>query len=182
MTKELTDWFPVTLAIGKAFCNRVKERKIVKQYINLGRHTVVMAPRRYGKTSLINQVLLEMNVPHTIIELTLATTAEDVQRLMIGHISSLLYSILPKAAKAKQNILSLFSWLRPEIVLTVGKQKLIFHPESRGQNAIDTVSKLLKKLNEAAQLVNKRIVIIMDEFQQLSDMEDHCSILPLKTL
>lgn len=167
------DWFPVTLATGRAFCNRVKERRILKQYIKLGRHAVLMAARRYGKTSLIYQVLLEMNLPHTIMELTLATNAVDVQRLLVSHISGLLYSILPKSEKAKQNILSLFSWLRPELVLTVGEQKLIFHPELSKENPIDNVSKLLRKLNDAAKVVNKRVVVVMDEFQQLSDIEEH---------
>lgn len=173
MTKENIDWFPVTLATGKAFCNRVKERQVVKRYINNGRHTVLMAPRRYGKTSLINHVLLEMKLPYTIVELTLATSIEDVQRLLIEHLSSLLYSILPKASQAKQNILSLFSWLKPEIVLGIGEQKLIFHPEVQKQNPIDTVTNLLKKLNSAAELVNKRLVIVMDEFQQLNELNDH---------
>jgi len=173
MAKENYDWFPLTVVLGKAFCNRTEERHIVKQYVNNGRHTVLMAPRRYGKTSLIHQVLHEMKVPHTVVELTLATCFEDVQRMLIDHVSGLLYSILPKASKAKQNILSLFSWLRPEIVLGIGKQKLIFHPEVEKQNPIDSVSKLLKKLNDAAQLVGKRVVIVLDEFQQLNEMEDH---------
>src|SRR5262245_57255095 len=117
-----TDLFPVTIATGKAFCNRSEERKLLYQSIMHGRHTVLIAPRRYGKTSLINQVLLESKLPYCIIELTLATSIEDVANFIISNVSQLLYSILPRSAKVKQTILALFKRLNPELVLTAGGQ------------------------------------------------------------
>ncbi len=66
----MTD-FPITLAQGLAFCNRIDERRQLTQFIEANRHTVLIAPRRYGKTSLIVQSLAEIKIPHTIMELAL---------------------------------------------------------------------------------------------------------------
>ncbi|HEV2614373.1 MAG TPA: hypothetical protein VGV92_06660 [Gammaproteobacteria bacterium] len=165
--------FPVSIATGKAFCNRVVERKQLKESIKQGRHTVVMATRRYGKTSLINQVLLELGLPYAIMELTMAVSIEDMERIIIKYIGDLLDSILPKTTKAKQRILKLFKWLNPEIVLTVSGQKLTFHPERSKLTAVENISEMLKKLDDAAVLAKKRVVVVMDEFQQVSEIQNH---------
>ena len=150
------DYFPINIAQGKAFCNREKERKLLAQYILHGRHTVLIAPRRYGKTSLINQVLSELELPYIIAELTLAASSKDVEDIINKTVRALLYSILPASSKAKQKILSLFKWLNPELVLTAKGQKIIFHPDWSQLGATHSISELLKKLDEAAQIAEKR--------------------------
>lgn len=165
------DWFPITVTTGKAFCNRIKERKMLKEFINHGRHAVLVAPRRYGKTSLIKQVLLEIKLPHTIIELTMATRMEEVEKILLQHIGQLLHEILPKTTKAKQGVLKLFNWLNPEIVLSAGGQKLVFHP--KGTKTIGDIAEILIKLDDAAKISHKRVVVVMDEFQQLATIQDH---------
>jgi AAA+ ATPase superfamily predicted ATPase len=148
--------FPVNIAMGKAFCNRVKERTLLKQYIKHGRHVVFLAPRRYGKTSLINQTLHELKLPYCMIELTLATSAQDVEQLIIKYVGNLLQNILPRATQAKQNILKLFKWLNPELVLTVGGQKLVFHPQKTTLNTADNIAEILKKMDDAAATLQKK--------------------------
>lgn len=165
--------FPTTIAVGKAFCNRVQERKQLKHYAEHGRHAVLIAPRRYGKTSLINQTLLELKLPYCIMELTLATSAKDVEHIVVKHVGDLLYKLLPKTIKAQQKILKLFKWLNPELILTVGGQKLILHPTHSHLDAVDNLTELLKKLDQAAAVAKKRVVVVMDEFQQLNDIQNH---------
>lgn len=165
--------FPATIAIGNAFCNRVKERNLLKQYIQHGRHTVLIAPRRYGKSSLINQVLSELKLPFCLVELTMAASAENIEQILLKEINQLLYSILPKTTKAKQKILTLFKWLNPQLVLTAGGQKLIFHPEYSKSKPIENISEVLIKLDKAAAILKKRVVVVMDEFQQLSEIKNH---------
>lgn len=47
------EYFPLGLAEGKAFCNRVAERSKLQTNIELNRSTIVTSPRRYGKSSLV---------------------------------------------------------------------------------------------------------------------------------
>jgi AAA+ ATPase superfamily predicted ATPase len=55
--------FPRSIAIGKAFFNRKREKKKLKENILANRHTLLMSPRRYGKTSLIWEVIRNLKVP-----------------------------------------------------------------------------------------------------------------------
>ena len=167
------DLFPITIATGKAFCNRTAEREELKKYIQNGRHTVIIASRRYGKTSLINQVLQEAKFPYTIMELTMATSLDDLERIIIKNVGTLLDILLPKTIKAKQHILNLFKWLNPEIVLTAGGQKITFRPDVQKTKSVETISDILKKLDEVASIVKKRVVVVMDEFQQITEIPNH---------
>jgi len=163
--------FPSTIAMGDAFCNRDKERQLLKQYIKHQRHVVLMAPRRYGKTSLINQVLIEQKSLYGIMELTMATSIEDVERIILKYVGQLLHSLLPKTIKAKQSLLKLFKWLNPEIVLTVAGQKLIFHPDQTTLSPTENISEMLIKLDSAAKAVEKNVVLCIDEFQQITEIK-----------
>ena len=51
--------FPSGIAEGEAFCNRAYERKLLAEHFGDRTHTVVVAPRRYGKSSLIRKVVTE---------------------------------------------------------------------------------------------------------------------------
>lgn len=165
--------FPINIAVGEAFCNRVKERNLLKKYIENGRHVVLLAPRRYGKTSLVNQVLLELNLPYCIVELTMATSISEVEQIILKEVGLLLDKISPKTSKAKKSLLKLFNWLRPEIVLAACGQKIIFHPDRVKSTTPENIAEILKKLDDVAKLIGKRIVVVMDEFQQLAEISDH---------
>ena len=51
------DFFPLGKAYGEAFCNREKEAEKLLGNIQNGKHTFLVAPRRYGKSSLCEKVL-----------------------------------------------------------------------------------------------------------------------------
>jgi AAA+ ATPase superfamily predicted ATPase len=42
---------------GDIFCNRIQEISELVNYIKNGTNAIIFSPRRFGKTSLINQVL-----------------------------------------------------------------------------------------------------------------------------
>ncbi len=52
-------YFPQGVAEEEFFCNREKERQLIKSSIASHEHLVLVATRRYGKTSLIAKVLRE---------------------------------------------------------------------------------------------------------------------------
>jgi uncharacterized protein len=164
--------FPINIATGNAFCNRDQERALLKNLIKANRHVVFSAPRRYGKTSLINQVLLEIGLPHCIMELTMITSAKDMEQLVFECVSNLLGEIMPKSAKTKQSILNIFQMLNPELMLTVSGQKLILHPNNKKEKT-ENIAEILKKLDSAATLIKKRVIVVMDEFQQLASIDNH---------
>jgi hypothetical protein len=46
------DYFPLGMATGAAFCNRTDETTILEKNIKNGNHILLLATRRYGKSSL----------------------------------------------------------------------------------------------------------------------------------
>ena len=72
--------FRLTLATDDLFCNRVAEIDRLMQNMLSGIHTVVYAPRRYGKSSLARVVLtrLEDKMVGVYVDLFSITSTEDV--------------------------------------------------------------------------------------------------------
>ena len=96
--------FPMGIAAGESFCNRVAERKLLANNINNLRHTVLLGPRRYGKTSLITEVLRETNNKHAAIDLLLCGSINEVQNKLILKAGQLLQSIFAENEKIKTKI------------------------------------------------------------------------------
>ncbi len=46
---RLRDYFPLGLAKGDAFCNRENETELLVDNLKNGKHTLLVATRRYGK-------------------------------------------------------------------------------------------------------------------------------------
>ena len=55
--QEKIRYFPQGIASDSSFYNRDQERSDLKNSIQMHEHVVLVAPRRYGKTSLVMQVL-----------------------------------------------------------------------------------------------------------------------------
>lgn len=45
--------FPSGIATGLAFCNREKERALLKNQLSQNAHVALISPRRYGKIALL---------------------------------------------------------------------------------------------------------------------------------
>ena len=94
--------FPEGVALGDAFLNREKERSYLINRVKSNKHSVLMAPRRYGKTSLVMKVAEEMKIPYCLIDLLAAYNEEYVRDHIVNHVSRLVFELLPSVAKAKE--------------------------------------------------------------------------------
>ena len=102
------DIFPAKLAMGNQFCNRVSERKMLAANIAKSRHTVLVSPRRYGKSSLVHYVMSEMQLPFVSVDLFLAHDDKAViKRLLVG-ISAAVSQIIPLEEKTIEKVKSFF--------------------------------------------------------------------------
>ena len=161
--------FPSGVALGDAFYDREQERKQLIQQIDHTRHTVLIAPRRFGKTSLMRKVLSEKAYPHLWVDFMTMTSVEDVQEKLLEHISELIVTLGGTEKKIRQLVTRFLSALQPE--LTIGANALItlkLKPKHTVQN---NLIEALVQLDAIAQHMKKRAVIICDEFQEISKLE-----------
>src|SRR3990167_10562909 len=167
------EMFPEGIAMGDAFINRVAERNILIKRIKSNKHTVLMAPRRYGKTSLVMQVAYEMKIHSCAIDLLAAYDIEYVRDQIVEKVGRLAIELLPNLTKAREKLMLIFKQMKPEITLGAFGQKLKLHLTN---SPLQDMTDALLKLDETAKHFKKQAVIFMDEFQQISELKNYHSI------
>jgi AAA+ ATPase superfamily predicted ATPase len=82
--------FPTYLALGDAFCNRKIELKRLMANIQGTNPTLLMLPRRYGKTSLAIKAFEQLGFPYAHMDLYKALAEEEIERVILNEIGQLL--------------------------------------------------------------------------------------------
>ena len=163
--------FPLGKAYGKAFCNRTNETKKLVGNIEAGKHTFLLAPRRYGKSSLCEHAFEQIPFAWGKIDFHVAVTEKDAERLILNGVTELLSQSLGSASE--------------KLMLTAKKYakklspKLAIGPEcfrlelsltdmtSHAENIAEAILILEKLLQEK----DKQAVLLLDEFQEIGNME-----------
>ncbi|MEM1243621.1 MAG: ATP-binding protein [Pseudomonadota bacterium] len=166
-------YFPQGIATDQAFCNRHEERNLLKASIESHEHVVVVAPRRYGKTSLIAQVLKENTFIGANIDLLFALTPAEVNKHIYAGISLMLNKLLPKLQSKRQKLINTVKNLNPKITFNLFGQKLEIISRS---TADESITEPLLTLDMFAKKANKSCVVVFDEFQQISELKENHTI------
>ena len=66
-----------TIVEGEYFTDRIEEQRQVKEILTSSNHLILISPRRYGKTSLVQKVVKESGRPAFQLNLQLVTDVED---------------------------------------------------------------------------------------------------------
>lgn len=169
----VTALFPQGHALGDAFCNRDSERQRLRDCFLNHEHTVLVAPRRYGKSSLIKQVLHEINIPGKRIDLLPATNALFVQKALKNCCIELMHKLLPQNQTAGKRLVEFVKKLHPKLTFSLLGQKLEI---ATLQSPEESIAELLLSLNAAAKKMNQTCVICLDEFQQVGLLKNNNTI------
>ncbi len=168
------DYFPSKLATGKAFCNRINESKQLNTNINKCRHTVIYSPRRYGKSSLVNKVVTDLNLPCVSIDLFLAHDDRMItKRIMVG-ISSIISQILTPSEKLLKKVQEHFRNFK----VTMGTKGFYIENSftANSYDIVDQIHEALTILNEITIEKTCKVIIFLDEFQDIINSESSKSI------
>lgn len=165
--------FPPGIAEGESFCNRVIERNLLAENIVGMNHVVIMAPRRYGKSSLLNYVIQENKIPYIWIDFLSIATKEDVAEKITKGAKQLLLQLSPELKKIQHQAKNFVKSLAPELSLNAMGQSVTFH---FGNDSKITMDDTLLQLDEYAQRMGKKAVIVMDEFQQIGELKENAEI------
>lgn len=171
MTK--LDLFPLGVATGSAHCNRVAERQLLKQHILGITHTWLWARRRMGKTSLIQQVLQDLarsrrKVVAMTLDLLLVHDAEELEKRIRSGVEQLAVDVLPKRQRKTTQLAKAFAELGPQFsVGAAGLQLRLARADSLPMG----IAEMLMGLDRAAGDHKRRVLIVLDEFQQLTQLK-----------
>jgi len=172
-------YFPLTIATGDSFCNREVIRARIQSNIEQVQPTLLSAPRRYGKTSLVEQVLqhdiprshLKNHFSHSI-ELLMAHDLDSVQSIILSGIGRLAGHILPFHKSTMIKLQGYFSAMRPEYTMDIKGPRIALSPKV----SLQSITEGLMRLDQMAQKEDVTVTLAMDEFQQIATIKQHAEI------
>ncbi len=160
------DYFPAKLAVGDRFCNRLKERTELSRNIELGRHVVLISPRRYGKSSLVSQVINELKIPFASIDLFLAYDDQAVTKRILSGVSQALTKLMTVDQKALSKIQKYFTNFK--VGLNIGGFSIESAFNNEKTDAVEQILDSLQALVKLATAQKQKVIIFIDEFQDIA--------------
>lgn len=163
--------FPLGKAYGKAFCNRTEETKKLIGNIENGKHTFLVAPRRYGKSSLCEHVFGKIDLAWSKVDFHLAVSEKDVERILINSIAELIGKLFGSVEKLVHVIKKYAKKLQPKFVVGSEHMKLELAFTDNATPA-DNIAEALLILEKLLKERDKQAVLLLDEFQEIGSMPE----------
>jgi uncharacterized protein len=160
------------IALDDSFADRGSEvDELVTDALN-GQDVVVFAPRRFGKTSLVHRTAQRLTTKRVLVaevDLWVTPTKEKLAARLAREIAD----ILGISGKARE-IARVFGSLRVRPTVTVeddGSFAFSFAAGHTAEDVDDTLERLLRMLGETAASRNRPVVLILDEFQEIVEID-----------
>lgn len=151
-----------TIVKDDFFTDRIKELEEVKQKLNSENHLVLISPRRFGKSSLIQKALSQIGRPSITIDMMNVLSVEGFAAILLREIFRL-YKV--------EKIKHLMTHFR--IVPTISSNPLSeaidvsFNTSVNSSVALEDAMDLLQKVSTP----DKRLIIVLDEFQEVNEIQ-----------
>lgn len=156
--------FPKTIAEGQNFCNRTEERKLLGYNAAHHIHTIVVSPRRYGKTSLILKTLEDIEERYAHIDLFLAFDENKAMERFLHGFAKVISQITPPSSKMANTLQTFFKSIR--VSLLAGA--LGFEVSLKAtQDHSKTIWEVLESVESLLAKQKKSIVVFVDELQDM---------------
>lgn len=165
------------LAMGAAFINRVKEKKMLQSNLYSGINTMLISPRRWGKSSLVKEAMGELVKEHSDVRICYIdafpirneenfyeTFAREIIKATANHWESWI-------STAKNYLQS----LSPRI--SIGNDPMFDFSIGLEQHPIkENEMELLNLPEKIAQDKGIKMVVCIDEFQNLATLKTYDSL------
>jgi hypothetical protein len=159
---------------GAHFAGRVREKAELAADIRSGQNVVLISPRRYGKTSLVLEVLdgLGETVPHAYVDLLRVTSLDQLPGLLATAFAGMLPPVeraLDALGRALRDLP-----LRPKFGMDRdGTPTVEFEPGAPPADVARTLGQLLEWPARIADARARRVAVVLDEFQSVVDLDPH---------
>lgn len=174
--KMLENYFPQGLAEGQAFLGRKLQKKWLIKNIEQQCHTLLIAPRRFGKTSLVINVLKKLDIPNYELNFHLIVSAESVERKVIEAAQKIINQVVSSPESKLRTIQEFLS--RAKKKWTIGFKDIVeLELEPNNNTSIpDNIFTALQLLEDLLDKKQKKAVIFIDEIQELEKIEENFQI------
>ncbi len=156
---------------GDNFCNRTQEISELVNDIKNGTNVIVFSPRRYGKTSLINQVIeiaRQKGILSFYVDLYPAVNKQKFIEIYARAISA---GLTGKTSRIVKKLKEYLPRIIPKVVMDDQSVQFEFGFDRRGSLS-PHVDDLLEAGKKVADQHNKNVVVVFDEFQEIASFDD----------
>jgi AAA+ ATPase superfamily predicted ATPase len=168
------DFFPLTIAAGKAFCNRKAELTYLGENIVDSKPTLIISPRRYGKTSLALNAIHQAKLPSAHIDFLSAINESDIEKRILKGAGEIISKIETGIRKAFTLATELFSGR--DIKVNFGKIGISIEVATQTEKPAYNILTVLERIDYLSQKYKKRIILFFDEFQRLCEISSDYSV------
>ena len=158
-------------AEGRYFTDREEDAKRLSANLTHGINTILISPRRWGKTSLVKKVISEIDRPDikiVFIDIFQCKSEYDFYHIFATEVLKQTASVLDEWVEMAKTFL-----FRISPKFSFGPDPMNDFSLSFAWNPKDDSDKEILQLPERiARKKNIRLVICLDEFQQLADFAD----------
>jgi uncharacterized protein len=161
------------LVVDESFTDRRDELKQLKSDILNGQNVALIAPRRYGKSSLVRAALSDL-IGRGLLVVEVDLMAAPTKERLAGKLAKAIDTdIAPTVFKAKEH-LKIFQSLRVAPIVTVdpnGSFSFSFSASRAPEEIDDTLERLLELPAAVASDTGKQVVVYFDEFQEITEID-----------
>jgi len=155
-----------------AFCNRVQELADLRQMMLSAGRCFVFAERRMGKTSLIRQALAKLPVRQCLPVYIDLWPTDGSASFAVATARALTLASETKAGRLLDLAKALFGRLRPSVTVDdLGQPTVEFGLDATAAKQPDLLE-VLAAPQELARRTKKTVVVVFDEFQQITQYDD----------
>jgi AAA+ ATPase superfamily predicted ATPase len=163
---ESRNQFPLGIASKTAFCNRTEETHLLVENIKSGKHTLLMATRRYGKSSLALHALKRAGLPFVEIDFYMARSEKIIESYILNGVIDLIGKALGPVDKLIASIKKYVKVLKPKLDIGAPALKLELSVEIESDPATN-IKEALFLLEELLAEKQQQAVLLMNEFQNV---------------
>ena len=150
-----------TIVEEEYFTDRVEEVAYICQFVNSANHLILISPRRFGKSSVVEKAVKKSGRKYITVNLQQVTSVADLSAKLLREF----FKVHPM-----ERVRHLIAHFR--IIPTVstnpvtGTIDVAFQPSADGTVLIEDVMTLI----ENAHTEEDRIIVVLDEFQEIRDI------------
>lgn len=150
-----------TIVEEEYFTDRVEEVAYICQFVNSDNHLILISPRRFGKSSVVEKAVKKSGRKHITVNLQQVTSVTDLAAKLLSEF----FKVHPM--ERVRHLITHFRIIPMVSTNPVtGAMDVSFQPSADATVLIEDVLQLIEK----AHTEDNRMIVVLDEFQEVRDI------------
>jgi len=156
---------------GENFTDRVNEIKRLTAELRGGHNIFLISPRRYGKTSLIINVLEYLNKDGLFTFYIDLYKVASLRELLEAYAKGVARSCTTRVEKFSEFIKDIFPRLRPKIIIgNDGAPSIEVDVQLKDKDLLDSLEEVFDVPEKIARKRKRNFIVAFDEFQEILNL------------